>query len=102
MNGIHYGLEMTNNYSKCKTISEDTGLPEHKVAEVIYNYFTWCLQEVLLDGKSNTVFGVISLDKNNELQLDKKKFGMIETFLNKTDLKTIRRIVEQGNDKTIF
>ena len=92
----------TSTFSKIQSIAEDTSLTETKVAEIIYLYLTYCCEEVLVDGRSNTIFGMMSLNENNELQLDKKKFGIITCLLNKTDLKMIRRIIEQGNDNTIF
>ena len=48
---------MSSNYSKIKTIAEDTQLKEYEVAMVLYSYLCWCLEEVLIDGKSNTLFG---------------------------------------------
>lgn len=92
---------MTSTYSKVKTISEDLKLSESSVAMVLYNYLTWCCQEILLDGESNTIFGKLKLDEENRIYLEKTKFGLIE-LLDKRDLKLIRKIVEDGPDTTIF
>lgn len=92
---------MNSTYSKVKTIAEDTGLRESKVAEVLYDYLTWCLQELLIDGNCHTVFGNLTLDKEQRLHLDTPKEGLIE-LLSKTDVKLIRKIVEDGPDTSIF
>ena len=47
---------MSSTYSKVKTISEDTKLTETQVSMVLYDYLAWCLEEILIDGKSNTIF----------------------------------------------
>lgn len=92
---------MSSTYSKVKTICEDTGLNEVQVASVLYDYLTWCLEEVLVDGKSNTLFGELTLNENNRLNLNTDKFGLI-SLLGKSDIKMIRKIVEEGPDSKIF
>lgn len=92
---------MSSTYSKVKTICEDTGLNEVQVASVLYDYLTWCLEEVLIDGKSNTIFGELTLNENNRLNLNTDKFGLI-SLLGKSDIKMIRKIVEEGPDSKIF
>lgn len=92
---------MSSTYSKVKTICEDTGLNEVQVASVLYDYLTWCLEEVLIDGKSNTIFGELTLNENNRLNLNTDKFGLI-SLLGKSDIKMIRKIVEDGPDSKIF
>lgn len=92
---------MSTNYSKIKTISEDTGLKESQVAEVLYSYLCWCLQEVLISGESRTVFGTLSLNENNRLKLENDKEGLI-SLLGKSDVKMIRKICEEGPDFKIF
>ena len=64
---------MSSNYSKIKTIAEDTNLPEWKVATVLYSYLSWCLEEVLLDGSSKTLFGELKVDNNQRLILKQDK-----------------------------
>lgn len=92
---------MSSTYSKIKTIVEDTGLSEEQVATVLYSYMCWCMQEVLIDGKSKTIFGNLTLDDNDRLKLDTDKFGLI-ALLNKSDIKLIRKICEMGTDARIF
>lgn len=92
---------MSSNYSKIKTISEDTGLKEYQVATVLYSYLCWCLQEVLIDNESQTVFGKLKLNENNRLQLENDKEGLI-SLIGKSDIKMIRKICEQGPDYDIF
>ena len=92
---------MSSTYSKVKIISEDTQLSDSQVANVLQQYLTWCLQEILIDGKSKTIFGEMTLDENNRLHLDTDKFGLI-SLLNKSDIKLIRKIVEDGPDIKIF
>ena len=92
---------MNSTYSKVKTIAEDTKLSESKVAEVLYDYLAWCLQELLIDGNCYTVFGNLTLDKDQRLHLETPKEGLIE-LLGKSDIKLIRKIVEDGPDTSIF
>lgn len=92
---------MSSTYSKVKTIAEDTELPEYKVTSVLYDYLTWCLQEILIDGKSKTIFGTLKLNENNRLQLENDKEGLIK-LLGKSDIKMIMKICEKGPDYKIF
>nr|DAG09658.1 MAG TPA: hypothetical protein [Caudoviricetes sp.] len=92
---------MSSNYSKIKTIAEDTELPEYKVAMVLYSYLTWCLQEVLIDGNSQTLFGKLSLNEENRLKLENDIQGLI-SLIGKSDIKLIRKICEEGPDFKIF
>lgn len=88
-------------YSKIKTIAEDTGLKQNQVAMILYDYLTWCLQEILIDGKSKTIFGELKLDENNRLNLHQDKEGLI-ALLGKSDIKMLRKIVEEGPDYDIW
>lgn len=92
---------MSSNYSKIKTIAEDTELSEHKVAMVLYSYLTWCLQEVLIDGNSQTLFGKLTLNEENRLKLENDIQGLI-SLIGKSDIKMIRKICEEGPDFKIF
>ena len=92
---------MTQTISKVKTISEDLNISEAKVAMVLYDYLAWCLQEVLIDGKSHTIFGELSLNQDDKLHLENDKFGLV-SLLNKSDIKLIRKIIEEGPDTKIF
>lgn len=87
--------------SKVKSICEDLNIKETDCAMTLYLYLTYCLQEVLIDGSSNTIFGKLTLDENNRLNLETDKFGLIG-LLNKHDYKIIRKIVEEGPDTKIF
>ena len=62
--------------SKVKTIVEDTGLSEAQVSSVLYDYLTWCIQEVLVQGYSQTIFGKLSVDENNKLKIEGEKEGL--------------------------
>ena len=84
---------MTQTISKVKTISEDLNISEAKVAMVLYDYLAWCLQEVLI--------GELSLNQDDKLHLENDKFGLI-SLLNKSDIKLIRKIIEEGSDTKIF
>lgn len=93
---------MSSTYSKVKTIAEDTGLKQTDVAKVLYSYASWCMEEVLLDGSSNTIFGKLTLDEKTErLHLDTNKFGLID-ILQKSDIKLMQKIVENGTSTRIF
>ena len=92
---------MTATISKVKSIAEDLNLSEAQVAMVLYDYLTYCLQEMLLDESTMTIFGKLQLDSNNRLQLGHDKFGLIN-LLHKKDLKIIQKIIEQGPDTKIF
>lgn len=87
--------------SKVKTIAEDLNIPQVKVASVLYDYLTWCIQEVLIDGKCRTIFGTLVLDDNDRLYLETDKEGLIG-LLDKHDVYSIRKVVEQGVDYSIF
>lgn len=87
--------------NKVKTIVEDTGLTAAQVSTVLYSYLTWCIQEVLIQGYSQTIFGKLTLDDNNRLVLTNDKEGLI-SLLDKNDIKIIRKIVEQGSEYKIF
>lgn len=92
---------MTPTSSKVKTISEDLNLSEAQVAMVLYDYLTWCLEEMLIDGECKTIFGTLKLNDKNRLSLEADKFGLI-SLLNKRDLKIIQKIIAYGPDTKIF
>jgi hypothetical protein len=92
---------MTQTISKVKTIAEDLNISQTKVAMVLYDYLAWCCQELLIDGKSKTIFGELVLDDDNRFHLENSKFGLIE-LINKSDIKMIRKIIEEGPDTKIF
>ena len=87
--------------NKVRTIVEDTGLSEAQVASVLYDYLFWCVNYVLVDGASQTIFGKLTLDNNDRLSLTCDKEGLI-SLLDKHDIKLIRKIVEQGSEYKIF
>lgn len=87
--------------NKVKNIAELLGVPESTVCLVLYAYLTETVQEILLDNKSNTLFGEMQLNENNELELIRKKFGLIE-LLGKDDIKMIYKICKDGPDYTVF
>ena len=86
---------------KVKSISEDTGLSEAKVATVLYSYLTYCLQEALIDGQTRTIFGTLKINQNNRLELETDKQGLID-LIDRRDIKLIRKIAENGPDTSIF
>lgn len=88
-------------YSKVKSISEDLHLSETDVARVLYAYLAWCLEEVVLDGETKTLFGKLKLDNDNRLVLQNDKYGLL-SLIDKKDIKIIRKIVENGPDAKIF
>lgn len=92
---------MTATYSKVKSIADDLGLSESKVTMVLYDYLTYCLQEALLDGKTHTIFGNLTLNNDDRFVLENDKFGLI-SLLGKKDLKLLRKIAEDGPDSSVF
>lgn len=94
-------MPQNSTYSKVKTIAEDTGLNEIEVAYVLYDYLTWCLQEVLIDGESKTLFGVLKLNDNDILELQHDKEGLIK-LLDKSSRITLLKICEKGPEARIF
>lgn len=92
---------MTATYSKVKSIADDLGLSESKVTMVLYDYLTYCLQEALLDGKTHTIFGNLTLNNDDRFVLENDKFGLI-SLLGKKDLKLLRKIAEEGPDSSVF
>lgn len=92
---------MVSTTGKVKSIAEDLELSESKVAMVLYLYLTYCLQEMLIDGSCNTIFGKLTLDNNDRFHLENDKYGLI-SLLNKKDIKLIYRMIENGPDSKIF
>ena len=86
---------------KVKSIAEDLRLSEAQVAAVLYDYLTYCLQEALIDNKTRTIFGTLSLDENNRFKLETDKGGLID-LLDQRDIKLIHKIAENGPDTSIF
>lgn len=87
--------------NKVKLIAEALNLPESTVCLVLYSYLAETTQEIVEEGSAKTLFGEIYLDEANQLQLKKKKFGLIE-LLNKKDIKQIYKIAKDGPDFSIF
>lgn len=94
-------MPQNSTYSKIKSISEDTGIKESQVAAVLYSYLTWCLQEVLIDGESKTLFGVLKLNEDDILELQHDKEGLIN-LLDKSGKITLLRICEEGPESRIY
>ena len=92
---------MTATISKVKSIAEDLRLSETQVAMVLYDYLSYCLQEMLIDGECKTIFGTLKLNDKNRLSLEADKFGLI-SLLDKKDIKIIQKIVAYGPDTKIF
>lgn len=87
--------------NKVKLIAEALKIPESTVCLVLYSYLTETVQEIAEEGEAKTLFGKMFLDKNNQLQLEKKKFGLIE-LLDKKDIKEVYKICKDGPDYSIF
>lgn len=87
--------------NKVKLIAESLGIPESTVCLVLYSYLAETTQEILEEGSAKTLFGEMYLDEENQLQLKKKKFGLIE-LLDKKDIKEIYKIVRDGPDWSIW
>lgn len=92
---------MTSTYGKIKSVAEDLDLSETQVSMVLYDYLTYCLQELLLEKEAHTVFGNIRLNENDRITLDQDKYGLI-SLIGKKDIKLIRKIIENGPDTKIF
>ena len=92
---------MSSTQSKVKTISEDTGLSKQQVTKVLFSYLSWCLQEVLIDGESRTIFGTLKLNEGNRLELQHDKEGLI-SLLSLSDIKMLTKVCEEGPDFEIF
>lgn len=92
---------MSSTQSKVKTISEDTGLSKQQVTKVLFSYLSWCLQEVLIDGESRTIFGTLRLNEDNRLELQHDKEGLI-SLLSLSDIKMLTKVCEEGPDFEIF
>ena len=87
--------------NKVKLIAESLGIPESTGCLVLYSYLAETTQEILEEGNAKTLFGEMYLDEENQLQLKKKKFGLIE-LLDKKDIKEVYKIVRDGPDYSIF
>ncbi len=92
---------MSNIDSKITRISKALGVQPSTVTLVLYHYLTDCIQDVLLDGETNTLFGKMCLDDDNRLSLTQDKFGLI-SLLDQKDIKTIQKIAEDGPEFRIF
>lgn len=87
--------------NKVKLIAEALGIPESTICLVLYSYLAETTQEILEEGNAKTLFGEMYLDEENQLQLKKKKFGLIE-LLDKKDIKEVYKIVRDGPDFQIW
>lgn len=87
--------------NKVKLIAQALNLPESTVCLVLYSYLAETTQEIVEEGSAKTLFGEMYLDENNQLQLQKKKFGLIE-LLDKKDIKEVYKICKDGPDYSIF
>lgn len=87
--------------NKVKLIAEALSIPESTVCLVLYSYLAETTQEIVEEGSAKTLFGEMYLDENNQLQLKKKKFGLIE-LLDKKDIKEIYKIAKNGPDFQIW
>ena len=87
--------------NKVKLIAEALNLPESTVCLVLYSYLAETVQEIVEEGEAKTLFGKMKLDESNQLQLEKKKFGLIE-LLDKKDIKEVYKICKDGPDYSIF
>jgi PHD/YefM family antitoxin component YafN of YafNO toxin-antitoxin module len=92
---------INNNRETHKLIAEALNLPESTVCLVLYSYLAETTQEIVEEGSAKTLFGEMYLDENNQLQLQKKKFGLIE-LLDKKDIKEVYKICKDGPDYSIF
>ena len=64
--------------NKVRLIAEALNLPESTVCLVLYSYLAETTQEIVEEGSAKTLLGEIYLDEANQLQLKKKKLGLIE------------------------
>lgn len=87
--------------NKVRLIAQTLGIPESTVCLVLYSYLAETVQEILEEGEAKTLFGKMKLDESNQLQLEKKKFGLIE-LLDKKDIKEVYKICKDGPDYSIF
>lgn len=87
--------------NKVKLIAEALNLPESVVCLVLYSYLAETTQEIVEEGSAKTLFGEMYLDEANQLQLKKKKFGLIE-LLDKKDIKEVYKICKDGPDWSIW
>lgn len=87
--------------NKVRLIAEALNIPESTVCLVLYSYLAETVQEIVEEGEAKTLFGKMKLDESNQLQLEKKKFGLIE-LLDKKDIKQIYKICKDGPDFSIF
>lgn len=87
--------------NKVRLIAQALGIPESTVCLVLYSYLAETVQEILEEGEAKTLFGKMFLDENNQLQIERKKFGLIE-LLDKKDIKQIYKICKDGPDYSIW
>lgn len=87
--------------NKVKLIAQALNLPESTVCLVLYSYLAETVQEIAEEGEAKTLFGKMFLDENNQLQLERKKFGLIE-LLDKKDIKEVYKICANGPDYSIW
>lgn len=87
--------------NKVRLIAEALNLPESTVCLVLYSYLAETVQEIAVEGEAKTLFGKMFLDENNQLQIERNKFGLIE-LLDKKDIKQIYKICKDGPDYSIF
>lgn len=86
---------------KVSAISRRLNINDATVSMVLYLYLTDCLQEALLDGHSNTIFGTLKLNEKSRPVIEVDKEGLI-SLLGKTDVKIVQKIAEFGPNAKIF
>lgn len=87
---------------KVKTISEILNISEPTVALVLYCYLSECLQHLLINGYTDTIFGKLYMKQDGTLEFDNNKLEFDNELFTKKDILSIIKVAEYGPGAKLF
>lgn len=87
---------------KVNTIAKILGISEPTVALVLYCYLSECLQKLLVNGYTDTIFGKLYMRQDGTLEFDNNKFEFDNELFTKKDILSILKVAEYGPGAKLF
>jgi hypothetical protein len=87
---------------KVKLISEILNIKEATVALVLYCYLSECLQKLVINGYTDTIFGKLYMRQDGTLEFDNNKLEFNNELFTKKDILSIFKVVEHGPGAKLF